>query len=147
MINKNFPARFSLAILTVSFCLGASETASAAFLYDNLSNNSGVPYPISSTAPMGDSFSTGSNSFTLTDLSVRLELTDTAIGSTTFSLWSDNSISPGTQITTLGAIADALLSSSPTNYTFSGLNVSLYANSRYWVMANHHWKCPMGLHQ
>jgi hypothetical protein len=109
---------------------------SATTLYDNLSDNTGTPYSISSTAPMGNSFSTGTSAFTLNVITVQLELSGSAVGLSTFTLWTDSGNAPGSQIVTLGTIDDSSLSGSAANYDFSGLNISLTANTRYWVEGN-----------
>jgi hypothetical protein len=124
-----------LALLPVGF------DAAADTLYDSLSAATAISagYNLVSGAnfgPLADSFSTGSNPFSLTDVQLALTVDDpSTTGTVTVSLLSDSSSSPGTTIATLGTINDSALSAyTPATVDFSQASaIDLAANTRYWV--------------
>jgi hypothetical protein len=128
--------KWNLALLVMLAGLAAPQSrASALTLFDNTSFVTGGDGLISQVNPIGDSFSTGDVAVDLTDFGAVLSLQGTATGSTTFSLYSDNSETPGTLIATVGTITDTSLTSSSADYLFSGLDIALAADTRYWILA------------
>jgi PEP-CTERM motif len=124
----------NLALL-VMLTVCATPRAGATTLFDNTAFVTGGSGLIAEINPIGDSFSTdlGVN---LTDFAAVLSLQGIVQGSTTFSLYSDNSQTPGTLISVLGTISDSSLTSSAAIYTISGLNIALDATTRYWILAS-----------
>lgn len=147
----------SLLVLSgLTLCLGVLEPANADTLYNNLNNTPGSilgTFPIGAltqvaggTGPQGDSFSTGSSPFLLTDVFLKLQgVQDSA--SFSVSLFSDNSTmclpgpvcsgGPLTLLDTIATVSDNSLSTSLANYDFSLASpLELAANTRYWIMAS-----------
>ena len=88
-----------------------------------------------SQLPTYGSFSTGAATGALTGLEMEmLSSTPSDRLSLAVGLYADNSISPGTLITSLGTIADSSLSTSPTLVNIAlTANPSLSASTRYWI--------------
>lgn len=121
-----------LAACAALTMLGGS--ARAAILYDNIGAMQVGSDEIEKIGPLADSFSTGASAFSLADMQVLLQGFG-GTGSTTVSLLSDNAISPGSLLLTIGTIADASLSTSaPTvvNLPF-GTAYDLAPMTRYWI--------------
>ena len=100
--------------------------------------------------PLGNSFSTGSSSFTFDSLTVDLSnqlltpATASALGispcsgaicgTTTAFLLSNSSGSPGTVIGVLGSLNNSVLSGTPQDFTFDTFApVDLQPDTRYWI--------------
>lgn len=130
-------SKWNLALLVMlAGYAGPRSWAASVTLFDNTAFVTGGAGVISQINPIGDSFSTGNLTVDLTDFGTVLSLSGIVKGSTTFDLYSDNSTTPGTLIDTLGTIADSSLTSTAQEYTFSGLNIPLAADTRYWVVAS-----------
>jgi hypothetical protein len=79
------------------------------------------------------SFSTGSQTFNLTDLSLVLGSGGTPEGTVSINLYSDGDGGPSSYITNIGSITDQAVAYGGTGiYTFT-TNTSLNANTRYWI--------------
>ncbi len=104
-------------------------------LYSNLASpNSASFSAVSSTSWAANSFSTDSNSYNLADVILSLEGVSTT-GTLTVSLYSSSSGKPGTDLMTLGTIADSALSTSSfTQQTVSGNNFSLSPSTMYYIV-------------
>ena len=138
----------------IALCLGASNTAHADSLYDNLSNAPGSilgTFPIATyptgTGPEGDSFSTGTSPFSLTDVVLKLQgVQDSASFDVTLFTDNDTLCAPGpvctggplTPLYTIANnISDNSLSTSLADYDFSLASpLTLDAKTRYWIIAS-----------
>lgn len=129
-----------LSGFAAALALCAITPALATPIYNNLNSvNSGAD-PLSSDGgggPLGDSFSTGNTAYSLAGVALKLVDSTPADGyNVTVELWSDNSTSPGSLLTTLGSIDDSALTTGLADYAFNlGTPYSLAANTRYWIMA------------
>ncbi|QWF70471.1 VPLPA-CTERM sorting domain-containing protein [Methylomonas paludis] len=126
---------FGLALLPIAI------NANADTIYDSLSAVSAVSagFNLVSNAnfgPLADSFSTGANPFSLTDVQLALTSNDSSTsGTVTVSLVSDNNASLGSILATLGTISDTSLSAyTPATVDFAqSTPIQLAANTRYWI--------------
>ena len=81
-----------------------------------------------------DSFSTGANSGTLSELVLLLDGDQTSAGSIAVGLYADSSISPGALMTTLGTINDSSLTAGLSLVTVTlGTQPALSTGTRYWI--------------
>ncbi|MDE3198619.1 MAG: PEP-CTERM sorting domain-containing protein [Acidobacteriota bacterium] len=133
MLNIN---KKGALFLILAGCAAPSGWAGTVTLFDNTAFVNGGAVVISQVNPAGDSFSTGAVALNLTDFAAVLDLQNSATGATTFSLYSDNLETPGTQIATLGTIGDSSPTTTPESYTISNLDIALTANTRYWILAS-----------
>jgi hypothetical protein len=131
-------------------CLAVAVPFSRAevLLYDYLQNNntsftgSGYTYNAwqfrDTSAKMAQRIVTQVGGNVLTQIKVNLWTWPYNPGTFTVDIYSDNSNSVGTKIVTAGTRDISTISSSPpgtmTPATFSGLNISLSANTSYWVV-------------
>ncbi|QWF70473.1 VPLPA-CTERM sorting domain-containing protein [Methylomonas paludis] len=123
---------FGLALLPIAI------NANADTIYDSLSAVSAGFNLVSNAnfGPLADSFSTGANPFSLTDLQLALTSNDASTsGTVTVSLFSDSDASLGSLLATLGTISDTSLSAyTPTTVDFAqSTPIQLAANTRYWI--------------
>ncbi len=141
--------RLILAAASVAGCVGmlASAPARATVLYDNLDHPTTFADSVRATnpnngqaddGPLADSFSTGADPFTLTDVKIRAQeqsRTPTVGGLVTVSLLSDSGTSPGSVLAVLGTFGDSDLSRSVS--TIIDLpqiaGIALDPDTRYWI--------------
>jgi hypothetical protein len=113
----------------------SSTTANATYLYNNIDVSSGGTADASTLdhGPLGNSFSTGPSSYTLTAVDL-LVLADNPSdgGSFTVSLLNDSSLHPGSTIAT-DTFDDSILSTSLSTISAPFSSVALAANTRYWI--------------
>jgi hypothetical protein len=142
--------------LAVLLVLLYARSGRADDLFNNLANISCATTGCSSDpvgslfGPLADSFSTGSSSFEIDSVTLKLsnQLLDPAVsgavgesacsgascGTTDVFLVSDSSTSPGTQIEMLGSLNNASLSLTPELFTFNSFApLDLQPNTRYWI--------------
>ncbi len=121
-----------LSILMASFIVfnaNADDT-----LYNNLLDASGYADSVSSLGSLGDSFSTGAAFENLTDVQLLLtNFGNTATGSFTVSLYSDNATNPGSLLANLAVYNDSVLTSGAAVVDTSVSGVILDPNTRYWI--------------
>jgi hypothetical protein len=129
--------------------IALSLAAHADTLFDNLNNIPGTvlgTFPIGADGPEGDSFSTGSSPFMVTQVALKLQGVQDG-ESFNISLYSDNATScTSVPVCTGGPLAplysivtmdDDSLSTTLTNYVFVlGTPQTLAANTRYWIIAS-----------
>jgi hypothetical protein len=124
-----------LASAVLALAPFASIPANATYLYNNIGVASGGTAHASTldNGPLGNSFSTGSSAYTLTSVGL-LVLADNPSdgGSFTVSLLTDNSIHPGSTITT-DTFADSMLSTSLSTISAPFSSIALAADTRYWI--------------
>jgi PEP-CTERM motif len=120
------------SVLVLAFTCAASAST---IIYNNLSSsNQGVDYVYPTWGPLADSFSTPASGFSLGDVQVLLQGTPSP-GSTTVSLFSDSSTSPGTLLTTIGTLSDNSLTAALSVFDFPlGTPYALAGNTRYWIV-------------
>jgi hypothetical protein len=113
-----------------------NAAADSAVLFDNLSAVSGgsdSPAGIN-FGPLADSFSTGADPISLTDIKLLLRGDSSGAGSLTVSVLGDGGGSPGAALATVGTLADSALSSTASVYDFQlSAPLDLSANTRYWL--------------
>lgn len=136
--------RWNRIVAAAAFAMASSTwicPAGATIIYDNLSFPTTFSDSIraSTDGPLGNSFSTGANAFTLTDVKVKVELetrTPVAGASVTVGLYADSSTSPGSLISTIGTFLDTQLGArfEPVIMDFALAGIALDANTRYWIM-------------
>jgi len=129
--------------------LALSLAAHASTLLDNVNNTPGTvlgTFPIGSEGPEGDSFSTGSSTFMVTQVALKLQ--GVQDGETfNISLYSDNATSctaipvctggPLAPLYSIATMDDNSLSTALTNYVFVlATPQTLAANTRYWIIAS-----------
>jgi hypothetical protein len=130
-----------LMCLVVAALYAVKMPACAGVLYDNLSAFSLSNDPISGpTAPLSDSFSTGTGAAALTDIKVLaygnpiLGNGGVSAGSVDLTLLADNGTAPGAALLYLGSLSDSALSTSPTVFDVPlATPYNLAANTRYWI--------------
>ena len=131
-------------ILVPAGMLLLAGSVKAGILYDNISPSTGAMSSgdagVSSTnssGPLGNSFSTGANPGSLTDVKLLLSADSPTDGfASTVSLLSDSSTSPGTLISALGTVQDSALATSPTENVIDiplTTPIPLASNTRYWI--------------
>lgn len=137
--------------MKTAILLGAalSLAAHGGTIFDNLNNTQGTvlgTFPIGSEGPEGDSFSTGSSPFMVTQVALKLQGVQDG-DSFNISLYSDNATScTSVPVCTGGPLAplysivtmdDDSLSTTLTNYVFVlAAPQTLSANTRYWIIAS-----------
>lgn len=122
------------SVLVSLLVASAASIGSATTIYDNLSEASAGEDTVFGTGPLYDSFSTSAAPTLLTNVKLLLSRVDPAAGSSTVALFSDSSTSPGTQLTTIGSISDATLTSTPTAIDVALVTpYALAGNTRYWI--------------
>ncbi len=133
------------ALATAGVCfMAAVSPAQATVLYDNINTNA----PVFGTSvydfkPMAASFSAGASNSILGNVSLSLRAQRNAAGNPAsgniqVSLYSDNGTAPGSLIDDLFSISYADLTSSFAIYSYdaSSDNLTLTANTRYWISLN-----------
>lgn len=134
------------ALATAGVCfMAAVSPAQATVLYDNINTNA----PVFGTSvydfkPMAASFSAGASNSILGNVSLSLRAQPNAAGGNPasgniqVSLYSDNGTAPGSLIDDLFSISYADLTSSFAIYSYdaSSDNLTLTANTRYWISLN-----------
>jgi hypothetical protein len=129
--------------------LGVLEPAHADTLYNNLANAPSTilgTLPIGPAGPEGDSFSTGTSSFSLTNVTLALQGVQDS-ESFTISLFSDNDTTcaagpactggPLSLLYTIATVSDNSLSTSLTNDVFNLATAqTLAADTTYWIVAS-----------
>ena len=106
-----------------------AATAQATLIYSNLGSTTAGSDPLSVQGPpLFDSFS--SSAFALADVKLLLSGTPDA-ASFAVALYNDNSISPGTLLTTIGSLGDSVLSSTLTVVDFPPASPYVLAAGRY----------------
>src|SRR4051812_36309464 len=106
-----FVATLTAAAMFALWTTGAAHASITTF-YDNFNAPTSDSDSVSSFGPLADSFSTGSSAAALIEVDLLLSGDNTIKGSTTVSLLSDNSASPGALITVLATIPNSVLTSS-----------------------------------
>ena len=112
--------------------VAASASASGAVLFDSLGTASAGAGHTGLGKILGASFSTGSSSVILGDVSVLIEDVPSDGGTFQISLLSDTSTSPGATLAASANLPDSDLSTSFTLQTVD-FGTSLAANTRYWI--------------
>jgi hypothetical protein len=124
-----------LACAVLALAPFSSTTANATYLYNNIDIRSGGTADASTLdhGPLGNSFSTGPSSYTLTAVDL-LVLADNPSdgGSFTVSLLNDSSLHPGSTIAT-DTFDDSILSTSLSTISAPSSSVALAANTSYWI--------------
>ena len=104
------------------------------YLYNNLLDASGYADSVSSVGPLRNSFSTGTTIENLTDVQLLLtNFGNTATGSFTVSLYSDNATNPGSLLANLATYNDSVLTSGSAVVDTTVSGVILDPNTRYWI--------------
>jgi hypothetical protein len=118
------------ACLAVVPCAAHADTA----IYNNLTSTTSGSDPGSMLGPLFDSFLTPATAMTLTNVELLLWATSSS-GSSTVYLLSDNSLSPGAVIDTIGTVSDSSLPSSQSAASVVAFSVSvpLAADTEYWI--------------
>jgi hypothetical protein len=124
----------SLILMTVG-----GVAARADILFDSLDQTTNVGYyAITSSGPLGASFSTGASAYDLTSVAVYLFNPSGASGGAfQVSLYSNSgNNTPGTLLETLASPSDSILPNAGTfgEFTYSGLSYALAANTEYWTV-------------
>jgi hypothetical protein len=130
----SFGGSVALALLTFS---AAAPQATAGTIYNNLAQTSDGADQVVDFGPLADSFSTGADAVSPTDLQLLLTVIDPTDGGTfAIELLPDAGITPdfGAPLEVIAGIADSSLTVSPAvyDYVFS-TPVALAANTRYWI--------------
>ncbi|MFZ0706389.1 MAG: choice-of-anchor R domain-containing protein [Candidatus Korobacteraceae bacterium] len=121
-------------LLPLLLVLALSCTAGATIIFDNLGGSSNGVDTIAGFGPLSDSFSTGANGFSLTEVGLKMEDIGTPTGSFTIELLADNNINPGNPIYTIATVQDSSLTNSLQDYFFTLSQSQLLApNTRYWI--------------
>ena len=110
-------------------------TQAAIYTFDNTAPASVYSDPIVASGTLYDSFSTGGQASSITDLELSLINPGPATSDLiTIGLYADSSTTPGTLVSALGTISDNAISSSGGIYSVSlTSNPVLSANTRYWI--------------
>lgn len=122
--------------LVLAFVLGlfCGAPALAAPLYDNLAYGGGTGDQFSLLGPLGNSFSTGTDPFSLGSLKLSLAAAnETDGGAISISLLANSGNTPGAAIAALGTILNSSLTGSFQVVQLSFAPVALAANTRYWI--------------
>ena len=134
-----------------AFLLGGSVSSHAAVatLFDNLGNVSASSFSAYNNGPLGQSFLTGSNAATLTDVWVEVsaaadDFGAVGVGAVLITLNNDALGDLGGAITTLATVTDAEIGSTCVSYHISGLSASLAPNSEYWIAITDALGAPNG---
>jgi len=121
-------------LLPLLLVLALSCTAGATIIFDNLAAPSNGVDAIVGFGPLADSFSTGANPFSLTQIGLTLENVGVPTGSFTIELLADNNINPGNPIYTIATVQDSSLTNSLGTYLFDLPQAQLLdPNTRYWI--------------
>ena len=114
--------------------VGAFSAHAGTILFDNTGATGGGADPISA-GEIYASFSTGSNSGVLGSLELILVASNpNDEGTISVGLYADNSTTPGSEIVSLGTIADSSLSTTPGLFPVTlSSNPTLSSNTRYWI--------------
>jgi hypothetical protein len=120
--------------ITALAALALPGSAGAAVIYTNLASpNSASSISVNSNNWAANGFTTGASAATLSDVILALESVSTT-GTLTVSLYSNVGNAPGTNLATLGTIAESSLSTSSfTNQQFNA-SFALAANTSYFVV-------------
>lgn len=126
----------------IKVCLGlfalwaTSASASSLYLADNLSESNDGSAGLASGLYLAESFTTDATHTKITEVTTPLNREPNATGTVYFYIYSsDGSNNPGTLVATLGSLDVASqLTTSIANYTLSSLNVSLSANTQYYLV-------------
>lgn len=123
------------AMLTVGLFFTFVSVAHASTIFNNLNSTTSGSDSVSSSGPLADSFSTGSSSFSLGQVTVKVQATTPGDGeSVVVSLLSDNASSPGSTLDTIGTINDSSLSTSLSDFALTlSTPYTLAANTTYWI--------------
>jgi hypothetical protein len=126
-------------IVTCAIALTGVARAGSVTVYDNLMAATNAFYPITNQdlGPLADSFSSGPGG-TLSDVQLNLVRQGIATGQVTAYLYSDSHTirtTPVANLYTIGTVPDSAVSYAPGSIVdFSGLNYTLAANTRYWIL-------------
>ena len=118
-----------MTLMTTLMTTGA-QAMKADTLTDNLSASTAGVETASGDTWLTASFGTDAASYTLSDVTLLLDSTDS--GTAAVSIYSDGLLSPGSLVGTLTSSASIGNSLTPTTFSTSGL--SLPANATYWVV-------------
>jgi hypothetical protein len=131
---KTIRPRPALFFLTIALTLSLTTTASATIIFDTLAHTS-TNYWALGGSTIAASFSTGTTSFNLKDVSLVLaDKTPSDGGSFSVSLFSDFGTSPGTLLTTIGTLNDSSLTTTAAIYQLTlATPFLLDPNTRYWI--------------
>ena len=125
-----------LGVVGILAVVAPMSGARASLLFDNLGQSKGGAAPV--TSPLYSSFSTGSQSLNLGNVTLQMIATTPGdLGSVRVTLLADSVGTPGKGLAIVGYIADSTLSSlysTPSLATVaSAKTVSLLPNTRYWL--------------
>jgi hypothetical protein len=124
----------SKSILICGFLLAFGLQADT-IIYDSTGQASGGSDPIESFGPLYDSFSTGANASTLSNLELILNSADPSDnGSFSIGLYADNGSMPGSLLVNLGTIDDSSLTTSNSLVDLSlAADPLLAGDTTYWI--------------
>lgn len=121
--------------LATALLAGASISAQAATIYDNLTNGSGQVWNLAGDGdgPVYQSFMSGGSASTLTDVYLSLFVGDAnSGGSIVITLLSDSGGSPDTILSNLGTFGDDVIGALSSDLHIS-TSFALSASTAYWV--------------
>ncbi|MGB7759698.1 MAG: PEP-CTERM sorting domain-containing protein [Bryobacteraceae bacterium] len=115
-----------------------SGLANASQIYYNLGNGAAGVKPEDADYWGANAFTTDSNSYVLTNVTLALEGVSDASGTFSVSLYSASGSKPGGSLLTLGnAIADSSVSSTGYNdYSYDGEDFALTPSTMYWIVVS-----------